>query len=259
MLPKIGIQLCSVNNELREDLVQTLTLLSAMGFEGVEFAGEFGQFIDDPKGLKRLLDTLGLESCGAHIQLSQFTAESIEGQLKFYRDLGVKLLIVAWDERAWSATNLYELIDELNQLHSRILAYGFQLGFHNHQHEFDQFEQATFWDVIAQSTPQNFVMQMDVGWLVYAGKDPIEYVERFPGRTHSTHYKAKMKQGISSNGLISLLGANTDSWLRLLSANIRVGGTQWIVIEHNECLETRLSYDVIGQAKSQLDKLMKSL
>ncbi|WP_083699820.1 sugar phosphate isomerase/epimerase [Shewanella sp. UCD-KL12] len=258
VLPKVGIQLCSVKNELREDVVQTLTLLSQMGFAGVEFAGEFGQFTDDPKGLKCLLDSLGLEPCGAHIQLSQFTDNCIEQQLNFYRALGIKLLIVAWDERAWSDANLYELIAELNQLHSRLVVCGFQLGFHNHQHEFDQFQQTTFWDVIALSTPHDFVMQMDVGWLAYAGKNPLEYVERYPGRTWSTHYKAKMSQSVSASGLLSLLDEDSDCWLKLLSANINVGGTQWVVIEHNECQAEGLVYDDIGQAKAQLDKLMRA-
>ncbi len=55
-LPEISVQLWSVKDDVKRDFKGTLQALAAMGFDGVEFAGEFGEFTDDPAGLKVFLE-----------------------------------------------------------------------------------------------------------------------------------------------------------------------------------------------------------
>ena len=66
-LPQIGVQLWSVKEDLQKDFKGTIKALAAMGFEGVEFAGEFGEFADDPAALKRFLQQNNLEASSAHV------------------------------------------------------------------------------------------------------------------------------------------------------------------------------------------------
>ena len=58
--PRIGAQLWSVRDALKEDFDGTLTALSLQGFEGVEFAGYFGKYAERPADLKRFLASIGL-------------------------------------------------------------------------------------------------------------------------------------------------------------------------------------------------------
>lgn len=260
LLPKQSVQLCSVKTELSEDFVGTLTILAAMGFEGVEFAGEFGPYVDSPIGLKAMLDSLGLEVSGAHIQLSQFDDAHFEQSVAFYQAIGAEVLILPWDERAWDKTKFNEFIDELNTLEKTLAAYGFKTGFHNHQHEFNQYQGSTFWDHIAQMTQDSFILQLDVGWVTYAGKDPIKYIKKYPGRTVTTHYKAKLpKEGENPLGLKPLIGEDITDWLALLKANIAVGGTQWLVIEQDERPDGLTSLEALRASKIGLDKVMQAL
>ncbi|MGC3990185.1 MAG: hypothetical protein QM796_10985, partial [Chthoniobacteraceae bacterium] len=48
--PRLGVQLWSVKDEVKKDFEGTLTRLAGLGFEGVEFAGEFGRFANDAVG-----------------------------------------------------------------------------------------------------------------------------------------------------------------------------------------------------------------
>ncbi|HOY23069.1 MAG TPA: sugar phosphate isomerase/epimerase, partial [Cellvibrio sp.] len=53
--PKLSVQLWSVKDAVSADFEGTLKQLKAYGFQGVEFAGNFGKYGDDPQGLKDFL------------------------------------------------------------------------------------------------------------------------------------------------------------------------------------------------------------
>ncbi len=66
---KFGVQLYSVRDRLDGDFKGTLWALRDMGFEGVEFAGNYGSM--DPGALASFLKQRGLVCCGMHIGLDQ--------------------------------------------------------------------------------------------------------------------------------------------------------------------------------------------
>jgi sugar phosphate isomerase/epimerase len=74
-------------------------------------------------------------------------------------------------------------------------------------------------------------MQQDVGWTTYAGKDPIAFVNEYPGRTVTTHFKAKFVKGTDGT---SIIGQDKTDWEGLTKAVRSVGGTEWIIIEQEE-------------------------
>ena len=156
-IPKVSVQLWSVKNELKSDFKGTLKQLADMGFDGVEFAGEFGPYKSDAKGLKAFLDGLGLQVSAAHISFSAFDDEHFAQSVAFYKALETDTLIVPWDDRAWDSLKVDSLIADLNTLFSKLKAEGLHFGYHNHEQEFDAYNGATFWDHIAKSTPKDFV------------------------------------------------------------------------------------------------------
>lgn len=99
VIPKISVQLWSVKHELKKDFKGTLTQIANMGFDGVEFAGDFGPYQNDAKGLKSFLDGLGLQVSAAHVNLTAFNTENFEQSVAYYKVLKTDTLIVAWDEK----------------------------------------------------------------------------------------------------------------------------------------------------------------
>lgn len=257
LMPKISVQLWSVKDEVKADFTGTLKQLAAMGFSGVEFANGFGEFADDPQSIKTVLDSFGLESSGAHLSFEQLNDDNFAQTVKFYQILGVKILIVPWDERAWHPEGIKEVVTLLNKLSKKLAPLGMKIGFHNHQHEFNAYEGSTYWDYLAKNTVKDVILQQDVGWTTFAGKDPIEYVKRYPQRTLTTHYKALSPEG--TQGKLPIIGQDTIDWLNLSKANIAVGGTLWFVIEQEKYPNSLTPLQAVEQSKIGLDKILKQL
>jgi sugar phosphate isomerase/epimerase len=256
-LPQVSVQLWSVKNEVKADLKGTLQALANMGFKGVEFAGEFGEFSDNPTGLKSLLDELGLQVSGAHVHFDKLSDVNLAQTVAFYQAIGCTSLIVPYDERAFSPEGVQQVVNELNTLSKKLEKVGMQIGYHNHAPEFNDFKQSTYWDFIAQSTHQNVILQLDVGWVTYAGKDPVDYVRRYPGRTLTTHYKVRLPKGTkstkSTKGKLPIIGQDTIDWPALIQANIQVGGTHWLVVEQEEYPNDMTPMQAVEMSKKGLD------
>lgn len=231
-VPSVSIQLWSVKDTLKTDFKGTLNELAKMGFDGVEFAGDFGSFKEQPEQLKKYLDSLGLVVSGAHVSLKDISAKNVHNTLRFYKKLGTTDVIVGWEPKAWHQDGVNEVVSILNNASVSAKQLGMRIGMHSHQHILDKYRDKTFWDHIAQKTNNDVILQLDVGWTTYVGADPIKYVKRYPCRTKTTHYKAN-SNSISGNTLPIVNQDGTD-WHNLLKANINVGCTEWLVIEQEE-------------------------
>jgi sugar phosphate isomerase/epimerase len=262
-IPDISVQLWSVKEELKKDFKGTLTQLADMGFDGVEFAGDFGPYKDDAKGLKEFLDGLGLQVSSAHVTFAALDVEHFAQSVAFYKALKTDTLIIPWDDRAWDSSKVDSVIADLNRLFTKLKAEGFYFGYHNHEQEFDAYNGATFWDHIAKSTPKDFVLQLDVGWITFAEKNPVEYINRYPGRTLTTHIKAKLPKAvaakIATNGKRPIIGDDVTDWSAVLKADITVGGTKWLVIEQEEYPDGLTPLQAVELSKKGLDKIITTM
>ena len=229
--PMLGVQLWSVKDEIKQDFEGTLDKLAKLGFQGVEFAGEFGKYKADPAGLHAFLRKKGLQCAGAHTRVDQLSEANFKATTDFYKTLGCNRLIIAMDNRAASREGSAELARELSALSAKLAAVGMKLGYHNHEAEMLGDKGQTNWDLLANNTPKDFILQQDVGWTTYAGKDPIAFVNAYPGRTVTTHYKAKFVKGTSGTPII---GQDHTDWTGLTKAVRSVGGTEWIIVEQEE-------------------------
>jgi sugar phosphate isomerase/epimerase len=249
--PQVSVQLWSVKDEVKADFIGTLQQLADMGFKGVEFAGEFGEFANNPEGLKAFLDELGLQASGAHVHFDKLNEENFAQTVAFYQAIGCTSLIVPADERAFDPQGVRQMVIELNDLSVKLAMTGMQIGFHNHDAEFNDFEKGTYWDFIAESTNDNVILQLDAGWVTYAGKDPVAYVRRYPGRTLTTHYKVKLPEG--TVGKLPIIGKDTIDWKALIAANSEVGGTRWLVVEQEEYPNGLSPLEAVEASKKGLD------
>jgi sugar phosphate isomerase/epimerase len=260
VIPKVSVQLWSVKHELKKDFKGTLQQISEMGFDGVEFAGEFGPYKKDAPGLKKYLDSLGLKVSAGHVNFSALDKDNFEQSVAFYKGLDTDTIIISWDDRAWNTEKVDSLIIDLNTLYVKLKAEGFKFGFHNHDKEFDEHNNATFWDHIARSTPDDFILQLDIGWVTFAEKNPVTYIERYPGRTLTTHIKAKLpNNGNEFKGKRPIVGDDVTDWPAVLKAEISVGGTLWFVVEQEEYPDGLTPLQAVELSKQGLDKYIEGL
>lgn len=227
--PKLSVQLWSVKDDVSKDFEGTLKQLKAYGYQGVEFAGNFGKYTDDAKGLKEFLDKTGLKASAAHVPFDKLSPDNFDKTVAFYKAIDCNLLIIPMDKRATTLEGAKAVAKDLSDIEAKLAPLGFHTGYHNHKPEMLDIDKTTPWDVIAKNTPASVVLQQDVGWTEVAGKNPVDIIKHYPGRTIVTHYKAAApEEGNKENPII---GKDTTDWKSLIVANRTIGGTLWLVVE----------------------------
>lgn len=255
-VPSVSVQLWSVKNKLKANFKGTLKTLANLGFKGVEFAGNYGPYHNNPEGLKAYLASIGLQASGAHVSINKLKSDDAEKTLLFLKTLGVEFVIIPVDSRAWNKNEIKNLVEDINMLAPKLAKLELQLGYHNHAKEFNLYQNATFWDYIANNTPKNVVLQMDVGWVNYAGKNPIDYLKRYPYRTRTTHIKVRTHKDVNQSPII---GEDDYDWATHIKNTMSIGGTKWLVIEQEEYPEDLDSMQSVAKSKRGLDAILKQL
>ncbi|NTS76630.1 sugar phosphate isomerase/epimerase [Catenovulum sp. SM1970] len=254
ILPKVGLQLWSIRDLLSKDFDGTLQQVAKLGFQGVEFARDYGPFDKTQgKALKQYLANLGLGVAGAHVEFNEFDDANFQKSVQFYQDLGAPYLIVSWDKRAWDPLKIDEFIQQLNTVSNKVAEHGLKLGFHNHDLEFSRYKQATYWDYIHQHTPDSMPLQLDIGMVAMSGQNPAEYINKYPTNTRTVHYRPY--QDLTKNKTL-VFGQDDVNWPAVIAANVSAQ-TDWLVLEQTDYLPGMTSLETIAESKKGLDVLLK--
>jgi sugar phosphate isomerase/epimerase len=195
----IGIQLYTVNGPMREDPAGTLKKLREIGFGEVESAG-FGKL--SAKEFRRRLDDAGLACPSAHLQ---FDVDNLGPTFENAHALGAayaasgSLPAPAVDGKPAPASSKRSMsLDEakrtaalVNRIGEAAKRAGLQYVYHNHDFEFaDQGGGAFGYDVLLrESEPELVKFEIDCGWMIFAGHNPIEYFKKYPNRFPLIHVK----------------------------------------------------------------------
>lgn len=255
--PKISVQLWSIKPDVHKDFEGTMKKLKAMGFDGVEFAGMFGPYAENPAGLKTFLDKTGLKASSAHVSMDSLSSAKLDATVAFYKAIDCKYLIVPMDQRAFTVEGAKVVAAELEAIQKKLAPHGMQVGYHNHKPEMLGEEGKTPWDVIGANTSKEVILQQDVGWTESAGKDPIDFINAYPGRTILAHYKAAAPEPGNTENFI--IGADTTDWKALITASKTVGGTLWFVIEQEMYLPGLTEIQSVEASLKGLQKIIADM
>jgi len=245
--PRISVQLYSVRDDCAKDFDAALAQLAKMGFVGVEFAG-YHKYAGKAKELRAKLDELNLVAAGTHIGTGSFRGDELKRTIEFHQILGCRFLMVPGDGDFTNPEKSKSLAEFFNKTAETLKPLGMYCGYHNHTHEFTKVGDTTYWDLFAQRTTKDVVLQQDCGWSAFAGYNPAELVRRYPGRTKITHFKPTVVK--DEPGKKAILGQDSVNWVTVLAACREVGGTEWITVEQEvypdgkspmECTELSLA------------------
>jgi len=198
----IGLQLYSVREILPKDYEGTLRQLAALGYREVEAAGFFGH---TPGEVKQAMDHAGLQCVSAHYPLRDLQPK-LDEIIQFGKDLGLKYIVCASpmlkdpsrvkDPASRAARESMTLedwrwnADQFNRIGERVNAAGIRFAYHNHTAEFRSENGTVFYDELLRLTdPAKVRMEMDCGWVVVGGKNPVDYINRYPSRISMLHIK----------------------------------------------------------------------
>lgn len=191
----LGIQLYSVREMLPKDYDGTLKLLGSLGYKEVEAAGFFQHSAQD---VKRSMQQAGIKCVSAHYP-SDMLHQKFDEILAFHKELGVEYMICSSpgfrtppsskaqaqtiDDWRWNA-------EEFNKFGAKTSAAGIKFGYHNHVREFAAIDGVIPYDELLKHTdPAHVTMELDCGWAVVAGANPVDLLRMHPTRISMLHVK----------------------------------------------------------------------
>ncbi|MEM4781406.1 MAG: sugar phosphate isomerase/epimerase [Halalkalicoccus sp.] len=214
---EIGINLYTLR-DLEEAPSKTLERVSAAGYDGVEFAGVESDVVE-------AIEETGLSVAGAHVPIEELE-DGFEAAVETYRDLGCERLVVPYlpEEGFESIAAVEETANRLDGLADRLAERGFELHYHNHDHEFTDLGEETGFEAFCERSSVG--LEFDLGWLVAAGHDPTAFLDRYGHRVALSHAK-DTREGTPvelGDGELDLDGSIEAA---------RAAGVEWFVYEHD--------------------------
>jgi sugar phosphate isomerase/epimerase len=224
----VGLQLYSVRKDCEADLPKTIEAVAKMGYDGVEFAGFYKYSADE---LRKMLDVNRLKCCGSHTPFDQIQEETLAKTIEFNKIIGNKYLIIPWipEERRKTEGDWIALAKFFSEVNDKIKPQGMRIGYHTHDLDFKPVDGKIPWDIFAQNTNPEVILQIDTGNAAGGGADPVMYLEKYPGRAVTVHIKE-----FSKTNPKAIFGEGDLNWKEIFNFCETAGGTEWYIIEEEK-------------------------
>ncbi len=205
----IGLQLFTVRSQLPKDFSGTLRKIAAIGYTEVEAAGFFGH---PATAVRRMMAEAGLKCVSAHYSLADLV-KTTPAIVDYARTLGLSYVVCSspWSpnpahlvnypggtwaglQNAMTLEDWKWSADQLQRLGRQFRKAGIQLAYHTHTMGFQKHRGTTGFEVLMRRTSlEMLALEMDCGWAVAAGQDPVKLLHRYPKRMQMLHFKDMKK------------------------------------------------------------------
>jgi sugar phosphate isomerase/epimerase len=247
-LDRIGLQLYTVREAMKTDVPGTIAKVAATGYKEVEFAGYFDH---SPKDIRGMLDKNGLVSPSCHVSYAEVENKWPE-TLEAAQVVGHSYVICPWiDVSQRTAPDGWQKAAALfNKAGEAAKKAGIQFGYHNHSFEFETYPslngKLAYDFLLAELDPKNVIMEMDLCWINVAGKDPLAYFEKYPGRFPLVHVKDYVNDpnstssfsgatgpSVNFKGHLADVGQGSIDWKRIFAQSGK-GGIKHYFVENDD-------------------------
>ncbi len=190
----LGMQLYSVRTMLPNDYAGTLKQVGALGYKEVEAAGFYDHSVEE---VKAAMQAAGLSCVSAHYPLGALKPK-LDDSIAYAKALGLEYMVcssamhrdpaagrgpLTLDDWKWVA-------DQFNQIGESFSSAGMKFAYHNHTPEFTPIDGTMPWELLEKNTdPAKVSFEMDCGWVIVAGQDPIPYLKKYGKRIVMLHVK----------------------------------------------------------------------
>lgn len=248
-----GIQLYTVRDVLPNDPKGVLTKLASFGYKEIEsYEGDKGMFWGMKNTeFKKLMDDLGMKIVASHCE----TEKDFERKAAEAAEIGMSYLLSPWLGPRPKLDDFRKAADRFNQYGEVCRKNGLRFAYHNHDYSFKLVEGQYPQDIMMKNTDKDLVdYEMDIYWVVTAGQDPVEWINRYPGRFKLSHIKDRMKNVPLSEGDAStVLGKGMIDFPTILAAARKQGMDHYLV--EQERYDNTTSMDAARDDADYLKKL----
>jgi sugar phosphate isomerase/epimerase len=249
----IGLQLFTVDDHMQKDFEGTLQKVAQIGYRQVELGG-FDFYGKKPAELRRILGNCGIKALSLHYNQAQLRSDPAK-QIANAKECGITWvgLNMLPEEDRKTPDAIHRAAAWFNQIGKTVHGAGCHFFYHGHNFDYATVDGAVVYDeLIRRTDPELVNFELDCFWCVRAGRDPVDYFHRFPGRFPQLHIK-DLKPGFppttrqeSGPSAFTEVGQGVIDWKRIFTAAPE-GGLKNFYVEQDQCdrdsLESaRISY-----------------
>jgi sugar phosphate isomerase/epimerase len=192
----IGFQSWIVREKIGTDFEGTLKMVAAMGYESIEMCSPvgyeslgFGGLLKyKPAELKKIINDSGLKWTSTHYGMDEFR-KNLGDRIAFAAESGQKQMVLSSfgiEENA-TLSDWQRAADELNAMGAKSKQAGIQMGYHNHDMEFEKLDGSLIYDALMSEFDRDLIkMQFQVA-VISKGFKASTYFKKYPGRFISAH------------------------------------------------------------------------
>lgn len=185
----LGVQLYTFRKDMAADPIGTLKKIASIGIKQIETAksGAGHYYGLKPKEMKTICADLGMNLRSGHVHLDKNWQQTLEEA----GESGQEYLICSTMPTNGQTVENYKIVAEaFNKAGEDCQKLGLKFGYHNHEYEFEEEQGHVLYDILMDNTDADLVhMELDLGWVIVGGKDPIDYFTRYEGRFPLWHLK----------------------------------------------------------------------
>jgi sugar phosphate isomerase/epimerase len=230
-----GVQLYSFRDAMAKDAKGTLEKIAAIGLKKIESArSSKGLYYGlAPKEMKDTCDALGMKLTSGHVALDTNFQQTMEEAVASGQEY---VICSSMPSRGQTVDNYKKVAEEFNKAGEACKKLGLKFGYHNHEYEFESEKGEVLYDVLMDHTQADLVhMELDLGWVIVGGKDPLDYFKKYPGRFPLWHLK---DMNMTKKGSTEFGKGSLD--IQTMIVNQEASGVKHIFIEQEEYASTPL-------------------
>jgi len=231
----IGFQVWTIREQLVKDFPGTLKMMAGLGYQSLEMCSPpgyessgFGPLMKlKPKEMKQIINDAGLICISSHYGLNEFR-EHLDERIAFALESGQTQMILSSFglPRNPTLSDWLKAADELNGFGLRAKNAGIQMGYHNHDMEFESLEGTLIYDELMKKFDPDYIkMQFQVA-VIRLGYKASDYFKKYPGRFISAHLA---DWSVEKNAQVPL-GQGVVDWKEFFNT-IDTGGVKNIFVE----------------------------
>ncbi len=186
---RFGVQLYSFRDEMAKDALGTLKKIASLGIKEIESArSRKGHYYGlSPEEMKRACEDLGMSLKSGHVALDKNFQQTMEEAVRSGQPY---LICSSMPSKGQTVDNYKKVAEAFNKAGEDCKKLGLKFGYHNHEYEFETDNGQVLYDVLMDNTDPDLVhMELDLGWVIVGGKDPLDYFKKYPGRFPLWHLK----------------------------------------------------------------------
>lgn len=243
----IATQAWCVRKQMKDDIPGTLAAVAQLGYQGIELENAFGK--SGPEW-RKYLDATKLKACGFHHSLNELRGDKLKASIEFNQAIGNRNLIIRSLPRDvyTSKELLAKTAAEVNEIAEKLKPAGLRVGYHNHTTDFNKFGEDYWWNLFADQTKKEVILQFDTGNASeMQGITVTDFLKRNKGRTVSMHVKPFSKKSPDA-----FLGEDELDWKQIMTIVESTGGLEWYIIEYE-----REAFPPLEALKANLERFKK--